>query len=67
MNENESESVTRREMDELLFECIKKLSDEILEAFEDRDKVIRALMLRVANLETQRVANEYNTDDPEWH
>jgi len=63
----ESESETRREMDELLFECVKKLTDEVLEAFEDRDKVIRALMVRIANLETQRTANESNQDDPEWY
>ena len=61
----ESESVTRREMDELLFECIKKLSDEVLEAFEDRDKVIRELKLRVANLEARKPPQDTNPD-PEW-
>jgi len=28
---------------------------------------IQRLELRIAELETQRVANEYNTEDPEWH
>jgi len=28
---------------------------------------IEQLKVRIAELETQRVANEYNTDDPEWH
>ena len=27
----------------------------------------KALALRVANLETQRTANESNQDDPEWY
>ena len=62
----ESESETRREMDELLFECVKKLTDEVLEAFEDRDKVIRALMLRVANLEARKPPQDTNPD-PEWY
>jgi len=62
----ESESETRRETDELLFECIKKLSDEILEALEDRDKVIRGLMLRVANLEARKPPQDINPD-PEWY
>ena len=65
MPENESE--TRRETDELLFECIKHLGDEIKAALADRDEVIRGLMLRVADLETQRTANESNQDDPEWY
>ena len=53
-------------VDELLFECIKKLSDEVLEAFEDRDEVIRALMLRVANLEGRKPPQDTNPD-PEWY
>ena len=62
----ENESETRRETDELLFECIKHLGEEIKAALADRDEVIRALMLRVANLETQRTPQDEN-DDPEWH
>lgn len=60
-----SESEARRETDELLFECIKHLGDEIKAALADRDEVIRGLMLRVAHLETQRTP-EMENDDPEW-
>ena len=65
-SDESDESVTRKEMDELLFECIKKLSDEVLEAIEDRDKVIRGLMLRVANLESRKPPQDTNPD-PEWY
>jgi len=60
--ENESEDLT-----EMIVAAIKHLGDECKAAFKDRDKVIRALSARVAELETQRVANETNQDDPEWY
>jgi hypothetical protein len=28
---------------------------------------VNQLELRIAELETRRVANEYNQEDPEWH
>ena len=60
--ENESEDLT-----EMIVAAIKHLGDECKAAFKDRDEVIRGLMARVAALETQRVANESNQDDPEWY
>ena len=65
----ESESETRRETDELLFECIKHLGEEVKEALADRDEVIRALMVRVANLETRKnwQGHQDENDDPEWY
>ena len=62
----ESESETRRETDELLFECIKHLGEEVKEALADRDEVIRGLMLRVANLESRKPPQDTNPD-PEWY
>ena len=72
----ENESETRRETDELLFECIKHLGEEVKEALEDRDEVIRGLMKRVANLESEvadlhhrrRVSRQQTVNqDPEWY
>ena len=68
MPENESE-----DLNELIVAAIKHLEqstgrlwcDECKAAFKDRDEVIRALSLRVANLETQRTPQDEN-DDPEW-
>ena len=57
-----SESET---LNELIVAAIKHLGDECKAAFKDRDEVIRALTLRVANLETQRTP-EMENDDPEW-
>jgi len=61
VNENESE-----DLNELIVAAIKHLGDECKAAFKDRDEVIRALTLRVANLETQRTPQDEN-DDPEWY
>ena len=61
VNENESE-----DLNELIVAAIKHLGDECKAAFKDRDEVIRALTLRVANLETQRTPQDEN-DDQEWY
>ena len=61
VNENESE-----DLNELIVAAIKHLGDECKAAFKDRDEVIRARTLRVANLETQRTPQDEN-DDPEWY
>jgi len=63
----ETETVTRQDFDALLMDCIEHLGEEMKKAFANRDEVIRALMVRVANLEVQRVANENNQEDPEWY
>jgi len=67
--ENESE-----DLNEMIVAAIKHLGDESKAAFKHRDELIRLLRhqvglleIQVANLQAQRVANEYNTDDPEWH
>ena len=58
----ESES---EDLNKMIVDAIKHLGDECKAAFKDRDEVIRALTLRVANLETQRTPQDHN-DDPEW-
>jgi len=48
--------------------CSCKYDWEALFAAWNRDRDdLRALELRIANLEVQRVANESNQDDPEWY
>ena len=48
-----------------------KVNVKNIHHLNDRLKVacehIQALEKQVAVLEEQRVANEYNTEDPEWH
>jgi len=71
--ESESEDLTK-----MIVDALKHLGDEckysalgrLLEAaFKDRDEVIRALTVRLANLETRKnwQGHPDENDDPEWY